>query len=143
MPRRSTADRIPLLRIDELPPVVFAAAASDEVAAGIVDRLAAEVVALASVALRRLELEGAPVEILLGGGLLQAGDGRLTRAIEEGLQAVDPEAVVHIATSPPIVGAALLALDELGAPADAQERLRRELGDVIDRLDGERSAGHG
>ncbi|HUK95195.1 MAG TPA: BadF/BadG/BcrA/BcrD ATPase family protein [Gaiellaceae bacterium] len=134
---------IPLQRADELPKVVFAAAATDEVAAGIVDRLALEVVALARVALRRLELEGQPVEILLGGGLLQARDGRLTRAIEDGLDEVDPQAVVRIATSPPIVGAALLALDELGAPAEAQERLRRELGEEVDRLDGERSAAGG
>jgi len=136
-------NRIPMRRIEELPPVVFAAAVDDEVAAGIVDRLAAEVVALARVALRRLELDAQPVEILLGGGLLQAGDGRLTSAIEDGLHEVDPQAVVRIATSPPIVGAALLALDELGAPADAQERIRRELGHVVDSLDGERSAGHG
>ena len=107
------------------------------------DRLAAEVVALASVALGRLELEGQPVEILLGGGLLQAGDERLTRAIEDGLHEIDAQAVVRIATSPPIVGAALLALDQLGAAADAQERLRRELGDEVERLDGERSAGDG
>ena len=91
----------------------------------------------------RLELEGQPVEILLGGGLLQAGDERLTRAIEDGLHEIDAQAIVRIATSPPIVGAALLALDQLGAAADAQERLRRELGDEIERLDGERSAGDG
>ena len=133
-------EAIPLRRIDELPRTVFAAAAEDEVAAEIVDRLAAEVVALASVALRRLELDGRPVEILLGGGLLQAGDERLTLKIEEGLHEIGPQAVVRIATSPPIVGAALLALDQLEASADAQERLRRELGEEVDRLDGERSA---
>jgi len=133
-------EAIPLRRIDELPRTVFAAAAEDEVAAEIVDRLAAEVVALASVALRRLELDGQPVEILLGGGLLQAGDERLTQKIEEGLHKIDRQAVVRIATSPPIVGAALLALDQLEAGAEAQERLRRELGEEVDRLDGERSA---
>ena len=45
----------------------------DEVAAGIVERLAGEVVAMARVALERLELTDEPVEVLLGGGLLQSG----------------------------------------------------------------------
>ena len=34
--------------------------------------------------------------------------------------------------SPPIVGAALLALDELGANGEAQTRVRNELSEVID-----------
>ena len=34
-------------------------------------------------------------------------------------------------TAPPIVGAALLALDELGAGAQAQERVRRELAEHV------------
>ena len=40
----------------ELPPLVFAEAERDEVAAGIVDRLAEEIVDLARAALTRLEL---------------------------------------------------------------------------------------
>src|SRR5205807_108374 len=36
----------------------------------------------------------------------------------------------------PIVVAALLALDELGADADAHERLRHELGDRVARIGG-------
>ena len=52
----------------------------DRVAGEIVDRLASEVVALARVALTRLDLADEPVEVLLGGGLLQsAADGRLAR----------------------------------------------------------------
>ena len=34
----------------------------------------------------------------------------------------------------PIVGSALLGLDELGAPPEAQARLRAELGAAVDRL---------
>jgi N-acetylglucosamine kinase-like BadF-type ATPase len=125
--------RIPLRRVEELPPVVFAAANSDDVAAGIVDRLADEVVALARVALQRLDLTGEQVEVLLGGGLFQATDGRLVTAIETELRESDPQAVVRTTASPPIVGAALLALDQLGAEADAQERLRRRLGELVGR----------
>src|SRR4029450_6900794 len=66
---------IPMSRLEELPPGVFAAAAADAVAAKIVDRLASEVVALSRVALERLDLTEQPVELLLGGGRLQAGGG--------------------------------------------------------------------
>jgi N-acetylglucosamine kinase-like BadF-type ATPase len=124
--------RLPLRRVVELAPLVLAQADDDPVAAEIVDRLAAEVVALAGAALGRLGLGGSPVEVLLGGGLLRAGDERLLGAIEAGLAEVGPAIAVHATDSPPIVGAALLGLDELGAGAEAQERIRRELGEAVD-----------
>jgi N-acetylglucosamine kinase-like BadF-type ATPase len=117
---------IPARRLLELPPVVFAEAERDEVAAGIVERLATEIVAMARVALERLELQDEPAEVLLGGGLLQ-GDGRLTREVEEELRRLAPKATVAAPESPPIVGAALLGLDALGSGADAQARAREEL----------------
>jgi N-acetylglucosamine kinase-like BadF-type ATPase len=123
--------RIDGRRLEELPPVVFADAEEDAVAAEIVDRLAAEVVALARVALERLELQRVPAEVLLGGGLLQATNGRLLGAIETGLHETVPAAVVRQAVSPPIVGAALLALDEIGVSGEAQERLRSELAAAV------------
>jgi N-acetylglucosamine kinase-like BadF-type ATPase len=121
-------DRIPVRRIIELAPLVLAAAAEDPVAAEIVDRLAEEVVALARAALVRLELTGEPVEVALGGGLMQAGDGRLLDAIRAGLDEVGPALTVRPTALPPIVGAALLGLDELGASPEAHERVRREFG---------------
>jgi N-acetylglucosamine kinase-like BadF-type ATPase len=127
--------RIDLHGLAELPPVVFAAAAEDDVAAQIVDRLATEVVAFARAALARLQLDDDPAEVLLGGGLLQAGDGRLLDAIESGLREVAPAVVVRRATSPPIVGAALLALDELGADDEARARLREEVAMAVARLE--------
>ena len=62
---------------------------------------------------------------------LQAGDGRLLSAIEAGLRKVGRSLVVRPAGSPPIVGAALLALDEIDAGAEAQARLRVELGAAV------------
>jgi len=121
-------------RLAELPPVVFAAAGDDLVAGGIVERLASEVVAFARAALERLELTSTPVEVLLGGGLLQSGDERLLAAIEDGLREVGPAIRVRQAGSPPIVGAALLALDAIGADTEAQERTRAELGAAVARL---------
>jgi N-acetylglucosamine kinase-like BadF-type ATPase len=128
--------RIDARRLEELPPVVFAEAADDHVAGEIVERLAQEVVAMARVALERLKLDEEPTEVLLGGGLLQAGDGRLLGAIEAGLRDVAPTVVVRRTTSAPIVGAALLAVDALGVDGDAQARLRAELTAAAERLEG-------
>ena len=72
-------------RVIELPRLVFAEAADDAVAAAIVSRLADEVVALARAALTRLDLTQEPVEVVLGGGLLQAADGPLSGKIAAGL----------------------------------------------------------
>jgi N-acetylglucosamine kinase-like BadF-type ATPase len=119
--------KIPRRRVIELPRLVFAEASDDAVAACLVDRLADEVVALARAALTRLELTQEPVEVVLGGGLLQAADGPVPGKIAAGLAKVGPHIVVRPAASAPVVGAALLGLDELKAPPEAQERLRREL----------------
>ena len=127
--------RLPMSRLSELAPVVFAEATHDDVAAGLIARLAEEIVALAHASLERLDLRDAPVEVLLGGGVVQAGDGRLLDAIAGGLRGVAPGTTVRATDSPPIVGAALLALDELSAPAEAQDRLRRELGAAVRDLD--------
>ncbi len=114
-------------RVLELAPLVIREAESDAVAAGIVDRLAGEVVDLARAALTRLELTREPVEVLLGGGLLSNARGRLLDTIEAGLARVGPAIVARPTASPPIVGAALLGLDDLGAGPEAKERLRHEL----------------
>jgi N-acetylglucosamine kinase-like BadF-type ATPase len=118
---------IPQRRLVELAPLVFDEAAADAVAAGLVDRLAREVVVLAEVALRRLELVGEPVEVLLGGGLFQRVDGALVDAIRSALTAIGPAITVRATAAPPIVGAALLGLDQFGARGEVQERVRREL----------------
>jgi N-acetylglucosamine kinase-like BadF-type ATPase len=115
---------IPLRRVVELAPVVFDEAPSDPVAAELVDRLAAEVSTLARVALERLDLTDQPVEVLLGGGLFQRADSMLVDAVRA---AVSARITVHATAEPPIVGAALLGLDELGAGGEAQARVRREL----------------
>jgi N-acetylglucosamine kinase-like BadF-type ATPase len=119
--------RVAQRRIVELPPLVFDAASADPVAAAILDRLAAEVLALVHASIERLELGGAAIEVLLGGGMFRTGDGRLLGAIQAGL---GPEMELRVAASEPIVGAALLGLDELGAGPEALARARSELGEV-------------
>jgi N-acetylglucosamine kinase-like BadF-type ATPase len=119
--------RIDGARTIELAPVVFAAAADDPVAAEIVDHLAEEVVALARVAITRLRLEREPVEVVLGGGLLHHPTSGLLGAIARGLAEVGPSITAHPTSATPIVGAALLALDALGAEPSAHERVRAQL----------------
>jgi N-acetylglucosamine kinase-like BadF-type ATPase len=129
------AGRVDDRRVTELAPVVFAEAEHDPVAAEIVDRLAREVVTMVHVTLQRLELRAKPVEVALGGGLMQSRDARLIRAIETGVTDLAPAATVRVTSSPPIVGAALLGLDELGAGREAQRRLRHELGEVFSKVE--------
>lgn len=129
------AGLVPHRRLIELAPVVFAEAAHDAVAAGIVQRLADEVVALARAALTRLGLEREAVEVLLGGGLLRAGDQRLQGAILEGLAEVGERISVHTTDAPPVVGSALLGLDRLSVSEVAKERVRRELTAAVDADD--------
>ncbi|WP_374402669.1 N-acetylglucosamine kinase [Streptomyces sp. 35G-GA-8] len=115
---------IPFVRRHELTPVLFAtSAAGDAVAHSVVDRLAEEVVVLASVALGRLGLLDEEVPVLLGGSVLAARHPQLDARIAELLAARAPKAVVEVVTAPPVLGAALLGLDQVGASAEAHARL--------------------
>jgi N-acetylglucosamine kinase-like BadF-type ATPase len=119
--------RIAAERLVDAAPVVLAEAESDPVAREIVDRLAAEIVALARVALTRLDLLERPVEVLLGGGLIRSGRGGLEEAVVGELRQIAPLAEFRSVAGAPVVGAALLALDELGAEESAKRRLREEM----------------
>jgi N-acetylglucosamine kinase-like BadF-type ATPase len=125
--RAMHAGKIPWLRLGELAPLVFEAAGADDLAAEIVDRQAAEIVAFVRAAVNRLGLADQEVEVVLGGGVLQAGNLRLLAGVEAGLREVGPRLLVRVAASRPIVGSVLLGLDRLGASPDAYERARGEL----------------
>ena len=125
---------VPHRRLDELGPLVLAAADYDAAAAEIVDRQAAEVVAMAGAALRRLELTQEPVDVVLGGGILQSGNRRLLDGIEAGLREVGPRLSIRVASSRPIAGAVLAGLDRFGAPADVRARAREELDRAVASL---------
>jgi N-acetylglucosamine kinase-like BadF-type ATPase len=114
-------------RLGELAPIVFAAAAEDPVAAGIVHRLADEVASFACAAIRRLELAGEDPDVVLGGGLLRAASRATIERIAGGVNEVAPCATVLVATSAPIVGAALIGFDDLGLNSSAVARARTEL----------------
>jgi N-acetylglucosamine kinase-like BadF-type ATPase len=108
-----------------LVPVLFEAARrGDEVALDLVRRLAAEVCVMAVAAIRRLGLENQPVPVVLGGGVLTARDPLLTEEIINRFADEAPLVTPTIVDIPPVAGAALLGLDEIGAPPGAQARLR-------------------
>jgi N-acetylglucosamine kinase-like BadF-type ATPase len=126
---------LPAGRVVELPPVLFdAARQGDRIATGIVLRLADEVVAVATAAIRRLGLTEADPDVVLGGGLLRAGLPMLDDAVRAGIVRSAPAARILLVDREPIVGAGLLALAEAGAPPSAAEALRAALPGRLDPL---------
>ncbi|MFH9722183.1 N-acetylglucosamine kinase [Streptomyces sp. NPDC017254] len=120
---------VPLVRRHELTPVLFrVSAAGDPVALSLVHRLAEEVVALSAVALGRLGLLDEAAPVMLGGSVLAARHPQLEERIRELLAERAPKAVIGFVTAPPVLGAGLLALDEVAAAPAATALLRRHYG---------------
>jgi N-acetylglucosamine kinase-like BadF-type ATPase len=115
--------RLPQSRLGELAPlVVDAAARGDAVAVALVDHLATEIGLMVRRAFRDLAVEGG--DVVLGGGMLQSGTGRLHDAVLERLPA---GARPVVPADRPVLGAALAALDDAEAGESAKDRLRQEL----------------
>jgi N-acetylglucosamine kinase-like BadF-type ATPase len=115
-------------RLQDLTPLLFeVAAAGDQVARSIVHRQAAEVVALATVAARRLDLLGVPFDVVLGGGVLRAKHPLLIGPVTSGINELAPKATVIVVDQPPVLGAALSSLDAFGAGPAVREVLRSAL----------------
>jgi N-acetylglucosamine kinase-like BadF-type ATPase len=120
--------RIAEERLRELSPIVFAAAVEgDAVAREIVDRLADELATMAIAILRRLRLVRSNVDVVLAGGVIRTGDEVFFERIAQQLHRRAPRARILRLTEPPVVGAALLALDRLSVSPGAGARLRREV----------------
>ena len=117
---------LPRERVNDLSPVLFeVAAAGDAVARAVVAKQAREVVALATVSARRLDLLDKAHAVVLGGGVLAARHRLLHDAVVEGILAAAPRADIGIVADPPVAGAALLAMDALGVTTPQTEaRLR-------------------
>jgi N-acetylglucosamine kinase-like BadF-type ATPase len=111
--------------IHQLTPVLFAVAAEgDEVAAGLIRRQVDEILAQHRVAAGRLDLLTAPHALVLGGGVLRAQHPQLHEQVVAGALAQAPQVTVGVVDAPPVVGAALLAVDALGTAGTAEPRLR-------------------
>ena len=64
---------------------------------------------------------------------MRFADAGCSAGSSSGLREVGAGIVLRRTSQPPIVGAALLGLDALGADAAAQERLRTEFGAAVER----------
>jgi N-acetylglucosamine kinase-like BadF-type ATPase len=112
-----------------LAPAVLRAAsqAQDPTAMAIVRRQAEEVTSLVEAALKRLDLVDRHATVVLGGGVLTSGDPFLMGEISAGLRATAPRAEWRVTAVAPVVGAALLGLDQAGHEPGAEARLRASL----------------
>jgi N-acetylglucosamine kinase-like BadF-type ATPase len=121
-------ERVRQQRLGELAPKVVAAAeAGDAVARGLLERLADEIVLLAAKALRDLDLLEREADVVLGGGMLRSATGPLHKEVVARLRERAPAAHPVVAVDPPVLGAALAALDAAGASDAAHDRLRAVL----------------
>ena len=114
-------------RLEELSPLVFSAAGEgDEVARGIVDRLADELAVMAVAIARRLRVASRDVDIVLTGGVFRTDEPGFYARLEERLVAALPRARTRRLTERPVLGAALIGLDALGRRrgGPAETRLR-------------------
>ncbi|GAA1558608.1 BadF/BadG/BcrA/BcrD ATPase family protein [Kribbella sancticallisti] len=116
---------IPFNRRLEATPLLFqVAAAGDPVATAVVQRQAEEIVSMATVAMRRLDLLDEPTDVVLGGGVLTAGHPLLMETVVRLLSAAAAKAIPRVVDVPPVVGAALLGLDHTNAAPTAHLQLR-------------------
>jgi N-acetylglucosamine kinase-like BadF-type ATPase len=89
-----------------LAPLVLAtAAAGDAVARGIRSAFADEVATMATTLIRRLHVTDTDVEVVLGGGLLRAGDRDVLERVVAGVTAAAPRARVSTLDVVPVYGA--------------------------------------
>ena len=110
------AGRVSDRRVGELAPLVFRVAADgDAVARSIVDRQADEIVAMAGAMLRWLRLTRLDADVVLAGGVFRTDEAGFWTRVRAGIEGVAPGASVARLAAPPVAGAALLGLDELGA----------------------------
>jgi N-acetylglucosamine kinase-like BadF-type ATPase len=116
-------------RLEELAPLVFdVAAEGDAVARSIVDRLADELATMAIAIARQLRVVRRAVDVVLTGGVFRATDAAFYERLETRVRAAVPEARIHRLRDRPVMGAALIGLDEIGVTRGgaAERRLRRE-----------------
>ena len=87
--------------------------------------------ALALAAMRRLDVLDEPIDVVLGGGVLTAGHALLMDEIDRLVAEQAPLATTRVVRTPPVVGAALLGLDRIGARPAARDRLRDAFGGPV------------
>ena len=115
-------------RLAELAPLVFEAASEgDRIATDLVDRQADEIAVMAGTAIRKLGMRTLDPDVVLGGGIFRTTWAPFFERIETGIRETAPRARIVRLETPPVVGAAMLGLDLVGATRAAHSRTRRSL----------------
>jgi N-acetylglucosamine kinase-like BadF-type ATPase len=111
--------------ISQLADVVLEAAdAGDAVARAIAERAGTSLGANAGLVARKLGMQGETFEVVLAGGVLRAASRTLEQALKKELRRSAPAAFPVRLEVPPVVGAALRALENTGAQPAGPEHLR-------------------
>lgn len=111
-----------------LAPIVLATAASgDSVARRIRDAFADEVAMMATTLIRRLRVTDTDVEVVLGGGLMRAGDRDMFHRVVAGTTAAAPQVRVLMLDVVPAYGALVEAFVQAGADHAKLPNLRAAL----------------
>jgi N-acetylglucosamine kinase-like BadF-type ATPase len=116
--------------LQNLTPMVLAATeAGDLVARTVLERIGQALGEAAGVVARRLNLSNLPVEVVLAGGLFRTPNRYLLDELELGVRRTAPRAEIRSLTCPPVVGAALMAMELARIPitSNASARLRDEV----------------
>jgi N-acetylglucosamine kinase-like BadF-type ATPase len=112
-------------RLFELARVCLDAAADgDAEAQAATGLLADEVVAMATAIIGRLGVADREVEVVLGGGIFDSPHPGFSDRVEAGIRLVAGRARFRRLDAAPVLGAALLGLDAIGASDAARARLR-------------------
>ncbi len=126
--------------LQNLTPMVLAATeGGDLVARNVLEDIGRALGEAAGVVARRLNLSNLPVEVVLAGGLFRTPNRYLLDELEFGVRHTAPRAELRLLASPPVVGAALMAMELAKMPitVNAAGRLRSE---ITQRFWGEGSA---
>jgi N-acetylglucosamine kinase-like BadF-type ATPase len=119
--------RVAESRLRELAPLVFeTATGGDAVARSIVNRMADEVAGMAVAMIRRLRLARTDVEVVLAGSVMRNRDQAFFDRVEASVLKVVRRAKLRRVRERPVLGAALIGLDQLSLPDHdaAEARLR-------------------
>jgi N-acetylglucosamine kinase-like BadF-type ATPase len=104
--------------------VLEAADEGDPAARAIIERAGTTLGANAGLTARKLRMESDTFEVVLAGGVLRAGSRVLEQALKSELRRSAPNAFPVRLEVPPVVGAALRALENTGAEPGGAEHLR-------------------
>jgi len=130
--RRETHGRIEDEIENVSPLVIRAASDGDGVAREILDRAGRELGSTVVLVAARLGLLQDPFDVVLSGGFIAAAGTFVTDPLEQVVRLETSDAAFVMLDRPPVVGAVLMALEAIGAPAGADARAR--LGTELARL---------